>query len=233
MHIILIPGLWLDGSTWDRVVPALGAAGHRTTAMTLPGMQSITADRSGITLADHVAAVIDAIDAAEETVLLVAHSAGCGIAHAALDARPDRIAGAVYIGGFPSDDGDVLLEGLEAVDGEVAMPDWVEVGEEANVADLDDAALADLYAGAIPVPEGVLTTPVRLNDPRRHEVPLTMVCPEYRVADLEGWMATGEGPGELAAAATVDYVDLPAGHWPQLTRPDDLARVILAAVPAG
>jgi hypothetical protein len=28
----------------------------------------------------------------------------------------------------------------------------------------------------------------------------------------------------------VDYVDLPTGHWPQFTRPRDLAQAILAAV---
>jgi hypothetical protein len=30
MDIILIPGFWLDGSSWDAVVPALEDAGHRT-----------------------------------------------------------------------------------------------------------------------------------------------------------------------------------------------------------
>lgn len=232
MDIVLVPGLWLDGSTWDRVTPTLEAAGHRTRALTLPGMESKEADRTGITLDDHVAAVVEVLDAADGPVLLVAHSAGCGIAHAAVDARPDRVVGQVHVGGFPSGDGEVLLKGLEAVDGEVAMPDWVALGEEANVADLDADALAAFYAAAIPVPEGVLTTPVRLGDERRHDVPITAVCPEYRVADLQGWIEDGDGPVELARAATVRYVDLPAGHWPQLTRPEDLARVILEAVPA-
>jgi hypothetical protein len=28
----------------------------------------------------------------------------------------------------------------------------------------------------------------------------------------------------------VDFVDLPTGHWPQFTRPADLAQAILASV---
>ena len=46
MDIILIPGFWLDGSSWDEVVPVLKQAGHRTHALTLPGMESRDAQRA-------------------------------------------------------------------------------------------------------------------------------------------------------------------------------------------
>ena len=29
----------------------------------------------------------------------------------------------------------------------------------------------------------------------------------------------------------VEYVDLPTGHWPQFSRPADLARILLLAIP--
>ena len=77
MDIILIPGLWLDGSSWDQVVPALQHAGHRTHALTLPGMETKTSDRSGITLRDHVdavVAVIDSLDRDDGQVVLVGHA---------------------------------------------------------------------------------------------------------------------------------------------------------------
>lgn len=232
MDIVLVPGLWLNGSTWDAVVPHLERAGHRARALTLPGMASKDTDRTGITLEDHVAAVVEAIDRADGPVLLVGHSAGAGIAHAALDARPDRVARSVQIGGFPSDDGDQLLGGLPAEGGEVPMPDWAEMGEEANVVDFDEASLARFYAEAIPVPEAVVTTPVKLSDERRYDIPVTHVCPEYTSADLRGWMESGDGPTELSRTREVEYVDLPGGHWPQLTQPEALARLILAAADA-
>ncbi|MCB0908757.1 MAG: hypothetical protein KDB63_16745 [Nocardioidaceae bacterium] len=147
-----------------------------------------------------------------------------------LDARPGRVAHVVHIGGFPAGDGEPLLSGLPVDNGEVPMPDWAEVGEEANIVDFSPDQLAAFYAAAIPVPEGVLTEPVRLTDTRRLDVPVTMVCPEYRADDLRGWVEGGEPSlAELASIRSVSYVDLPAGHWPQLTRPVDLARVILEA----
>ena len=193
-------------------------------------MESADAARAGIGLQDHVDAVITAIDEADGSVLVVGHSAGSGIGHAAVDARPDKVVRAVYVGGFPSPDGSPLLDGLPEENGEVAMPDWVEVGEEANVVDFDEESLARFYANAIPAPAGVLTDPVRLSDDRRFNVPVTAVCPEYTAADLRGWVETGEASlCELARIRDVDYVDLPGGHWPQLTQPDALAQVILDA----
>ncbi len=231
MDVILVPGLWLRGSSWDAVTPILERAGHRVDALTLPGMESRDADRSGVGLADQVAAVVAALDRAEPPVLLVGHSAGSGIAHLALDARPDRVARVVYVGGFPSAEGESLLAGLPAADGEVAMPDWAAIGEEANVADFGAQSLARFYAEAVPAPAAVLSDPVRLHDERRHDVPVTAVCPEYTVAELRAWVAGGD-LAELAAARAVDYVDLPGGHWPQLTQPEALARVILDAAAA-
>ena len=153
MDIILIPGLWLDGSSWAEVVPVVEQGGHRAHLLTLPGMESKDADRLEITLADHVAAVVAAIDAVPPKVVLVGHSAGAAIAHAAIDARPDRVERAVYIGGFPTGDGDALADGFPATDGEVPLPEW-SAFEDQDLADLDEAARAAFRERAVPSPAG-------------------------------------------------------------------------------
>lgn len=102
MEVILIPGLWLDGSSWDQVTPALREAGHHPVPLTLPGMEAKDADRSRISGKDYIDAIVAAIDAADGSVVLVGHSMGASWAHAAVDARPDRVVRAIYIGGFPS-----------------------------------------------------------------------------------------------------------------------------------
>lgn len=232
-HLVLIPGLWLDASSWDAVVPHLEAAGHRATPLTLPGMDAPDADRSEVSLADAVATVVAALDAiAPDDVVVVGHSVGAGIAWAAVDARPERVRHAVLVGGFPTGHGDVLGDAFPASDGEVALPDWSAFSED-DLADLDAAALDGFRDRAVPSPERLLTDPQRLHDERRYGVPVTVICPEFRAEDLRAWIEAGAGPvRELARVSTVHLVDLPTGHWPQLTRPADLAAAILDVVAA-
>ena len=127
MDIILIPGFWLDASSWDEVVPALRQAGHRVQALTLPGMESKDADRSEITLRDHIDAVVAVIDATgpvDAKVVLVGHSGGGAIAHAAADARPGRVARVIYVDSFPLGEGGLINDELPVENGEVPLPDW-------------------------------------------------------------------------------------------------------------
>jgi pimeloyl-ACP methyl ester carboxylesterase len=227
MDIILVPGLWLDGSSWERVVPPLEQAGHRARPLTLPGLESKDADRSGVSLRDQVDAVVREIDAAGGPVLLVGHSAGAGIASAALDARPDRVARAVYVGGFPATDGEPLMAGFATKGGDLPMPDWSEF-DDADLTDLDDAALARFRERAIPSPASLTTDPVRLTDERRYGVPVTVVCPEFTSDMLRTWIEQDMAPvREFRKVRDLEYVDLPTGHWPQFTRPDELAGILL------
>jgi len=227
VDIILVPGLWLDGSSWERVVPPLEEAGHRVRALTLPGLESKDADRSGVSLRDQVDAVVREIEAAGGPVLLVGHSAGAGIASIALDRRPDKVARAVYVGGFPAPDGAPLMAGFPTDGADLPMPDWSEF-DDADLRDLDDEARQRFRARAIPSPASLTTEPVKLSDERRYDVPVTVVCPEFTADALRGWIAEGMDPvREFPKVKDLEYVDLPTGHWPQFTRPDELARILL------
>jgi len=193
MDIILIPGLWLDGSSWEKVVPVLEQAGRRTHPITLPGMESQDADRSGITLRDHVdavIAVIDSVDPADGKVVLVGHSAAGAIAHAAVDARPDRVARVVYVGGFPTRDGAAVADGYPAENGEVPLPDWSAFTDQdlADLADLADKARAAFRERATPVPERVTRDPQQLTDERRYDVPVTVISTEFTSETLRTWI---------------------------------------------
>ena len=231
MDVILIPGFWLNADSWDGVVPALRAAGHRVRALTLPGLASVDDDRTGIGLADHVATVVQAIDATDAPVALVGHSGGGAIAHAAVDARPDRVARVVYVDSGPLGDGGVINDGLPVVNGEIPLPDW-SVFEAEDLIDLDDELRERFRAMSIPEPVGVATDRQVLRDPRRYDVPITVISCEFPVQMLRAFMAKDhQFTAELAKIRDAKLVDLPTGHWPQFTKPAELGAAIVEALP--
>jgi pimeloyl-ACP methyl ester carboxylesterase len=227
MDIVLVAGLWLDASAWDDVVPGLEERGHRPHPVTLPGQGD---GATSATLDDQVAAVLAAVDACDGPAVVVGHSAACTLAWLAADARPDAVAAAVMIGGFPASDGERYFGFLEPVDGAVAFPGW-EKFEGPDSDDLDEATRSRFAAAAIPVTETVTRSVVRLRDERRYDVPVLLVCPEFSPAEAQGWIDDGDVP-ELAAARHVDLVDLNSGHWPMFSKPEELARLLAAAAPA-
>jgi pimeloyl-ACP methyl ester carboxylesterase len=233
MDIILIPGFWLDASSWDEIIPALRQAGHRVQALTLPGMESKDADRSQITLRDHIDAVVEAIDSVDPAsgqVVLVGHSGGGAIAHAAADARPGRVARVIYVDSFPMGEGGLINDELPVENGEVPLPDW-SLFEKEDLVDLDDDLRAAFRERAIPTPVHVASDRQRLSDERRYDVPATVIACEFSSAQVREWMAQDHpAMRELARIRDVGYIDLPTGHWPQFTKPAELGQAILASV---
>jgi pimeloyl-ACP methyl ester carboxylesterase len=236
MDIVLIPGLWLDAASWDDVTPILTEAGHRTHPLTLPGMESRDADRSHITLDDHVGAVVAAIDRVDPAakVVLVGHSHGGVLAYAASDRRPERIAHLVYLASEPHVADEPYAEGegggWPTDDGEVPLPAWGFFDDEMT-ADLDDEQRAAIRARSIPSPNLATRMPAALSDERRLDIASTVIACEYSSAQLQAWIDAGEPSAhELSLLRAVGYVDLDSGHWPQFTRPADVARIVLDAV---
>ena len=230
MDIILIPGFWLDGDSWKSVASPLADAGHSVHPLTLPGLESRDSDRSGITLRDHVDAAVAAVDRVGHPVVLVGHSGGGAIAHAVADARPDQVARVVYVDSGPLGEGLCINDELPVVGDEVPLPDWT-VFEEPDLVDLDDELRAMFRSIAIPQPARVTSDLQQLGDERRYDVPISVICCEFTSAQLKEWMAGG-APffAELAKVKNASYFDLPTGHWPQFTRPRELANTILTAI---
>lgn len=224
MDILLIAGLWLDGSAWDDVVPELTALGHRPVPLTLPGQGDGT---TSATLDDQLAAVLGAIDAAPGKPLVVGHSAASTLAWLAADARPEKVAKVALIGGWPAADGRAYADHFAIEGGVMPFPGWAPF-EGPDAADLDQQARDRFVSATVPVPEAVARGVVRLTDERRFDVPVVLVCPEFTPAEAQECVAAGEIP-ELARAAHLEYVDFDSGHWPMATRPRELARVLAEA----
>lgn len=225
MRLILIPGLWLDASSWDAVVPTLAERGHRVEALTMPGVGA--AESAEIGMADWVDAVTRQIDA--DDAVLVAHSGGGNVAWGAVDARADRVHRVIFVDTIPPSPGSIINE-FEVVDGVIPFPGW-DSFEHEDIYDLDDALRARIEAGALSVPASVPTDPVMLTNSARHRVPVTLLMgatddAAFRAAVAE-WGPHGD---EFRAIEHARVERIGSGHWPQYSRPERLADLILRAL---
>lgn len=220
IDLILLAGLWLTGDQWDPVAAELTRLGHRPVVPPLPGVDDGSAAAD---LDDQLAAVLAAVDAVQRPVV-VGHSAASSLAWLVADRRPAEVARVVMVGGFPGADGSSYADFFPVADGLMAFPGWA-MFEGADAYDLNEPTRARVSDHAVPVPAGVARGRLSLTDERRFQVPVTLVCPEYDPDEVRAWIAAGELP-ELARAAQVSFVDLDSGHWPMLTRPIELARLL-------
>jgi pimeloyl-ACP methyl ester carboxylesterase len=221
--IVLVPGFWLGAWAWDEVAEALRADGHDVTALTLPGLESADADRSSITLSDHVDAIVEAVEAAGVPVVLAVHSGTGASGYAASDRIPERIAAMVYVDSGPATG--ALDPGFEGV--ELPLPSPEALAEEENLDGLSDEQLATFRERAVPEPGGVLREAPTLTNDARLDVPSVAICTgftseQYKEALKEGYAWLG-GFGELR---NITWIDLPTSHWPMWSRPQELAAVI-------
>jgi pimeloyl-ACP methyl ester carboxylesterase len=220
--IVLVPGFWLGAWAWDEVAAILRADGHEVTALTLPGLELADADRSSITLSDHVDAICDAVTAAGRPVVLAVHSAAGFSGYAASDRLPEQIAAMVYVDSAPGKGAmDPDFDGVEK------PMVWEEIAEEENLDGLSEEQLETFRQRAVPVPAGVLREASELTNDARLDVPTTVIATgytseQYKDAVKEGyaWLAG------LTEVRDVTWVDLPTSHWPMWSRPQELAAII-------
>ena len=93
-NIVLVHGLWADGSSWSKVIPIIQNAGHRIIAVQLP-LHS---------LADDVATVKRAIDLIGGPTILVGHSYGGMVITNAAYNNPN-VKGLVYVAALAPKEG--------------------------------------------------------------------------------------------------------------------------------
>jgi pimeloyl-ACP methyl ester carboxylesterase len=220
--ITLVPGFWLGAWAWDEVAATLRADGHDVTALTLPGLESADADRSSITLSDHVDAICEAVEAAGRPVVLAVHSGAGFSGYVASDRVHERIAAMVYVDTAP---------GIPPLDPDFENAEkplsWEELSAEENLDGLSEEQLETFRQRAVPEPGGVLRDAIELTNDARLDIPSTLICTgyssqEYKEAMDEdyAWLAG------LKEVRNITWIDLPTSHWPMWSRPRELAEII-------
>lgn len=219
--IVLVPGFWLGAWAWDAVAALLRAGGHDVTAVTLPGLESRSADRAHVTMEDHVSAICAALAAATAPAVLAVHSGAGFPGYAASDRVPERIAAMAYVDTGP---------GVGAMDPDFAgaeypLPVWEDLDE--NLDGISAAQLARFRERAVPEPAAALRGAVTLSNDARHAVPSTMICTSYTAQQYRDAAAQGYAfVAGLADLTDVRWIDLPTSHWPMWSAPVELAAIL-------
>ena len=110
MNFILLHGSFHGAWNWHDVAPLLRANGHIVNAIDLPGHGLDQTPPHRISLASNVRAVTRRLDTSTEPTVIVAHSRNGIVASQVAEARPDRLAGLVYLAAYLVPHGKTMMD---------------------------------------------------------------------------------------------------------------------------
>ena len=177
-----------------------------------------------ITFADHVEAIVDALDAAPAPAVFALHSATGFSGYAASDLVPELIAAVVYVDTAP---GKGALD--PAFEGDDKPMVWDEITAEENLDGLTEEQLATFRERAVPEPAGLLREGHKFTNDARNDIPATIIATGYSAEDYQKYANEDPAPAFLAGLRelrNMTWIDLPTSHWPMWSRPADIARII-------
>ncbi|MEH1166752.1 alpha/beta hydrolase [Micromonospora sp. CPCC 205539] len=226
-EFVLVAGAWLGSWAWDEVLPPLRVAGHGTHPLTLSGL----AEKQGLPAGQqtHVQDIVGEIERRDlRDVVLVGHSyAGIPVGQAA-ERIGDRLTRVVFVDSEVPVDGESFAsrwwQGPAALTSLIADNNgyWPLGAADLDGQGLTDEQAARLIAGATPHPGGALTEPAVLTRPL-DDLPATYIkC-----------LLDGPEPNDTVAKLLTSehwrLVTMETGHWPMVSQPAELARLLLAA----
>jgi pimeloyl-ACP methyl ester carboxylesterase len=221
--IVLVHGAWVGDWSWAPVLPLLAASGRTVHNVALTGYGSRSHLLSpDITLADHVADVVDLVETFDLVdITLVGHSYGGRVITDAYAPLADRIARLVYLDAhapIAPDTGQTpeRVRAAEEAGGYLPFteydPDPAYVGGEAGVAWFLERTRPQAFRTILSPMTGTLPESL----PKAY-----LFCSGYRPSRFTAYAAAAE------AAPDWEYHELDADHWVMFSHPRQVADIIL------
>jgi len=234
-EVILVPGAWSGAWAWEPTANELRRQGFRADAVTLRGLEADQPKTAiaAVRLEDHVEQVTALVARRPGPVVLVGHSYSSMVIAQAADRVGQQVVGLIHFGGFVPSDGRSLLDdwGESASARDRERQDIVEAGNlwlaperhmlehESDLAHEHRNLLAGRFT---PHPGHTVTDPARLD------------------ADISGQPTTYVtlSPDDIstvdratdAASSGWRIEHLASGHWPMLSRPEEVVDLIIREV---
>jgi pimeloyl-ACP methyl ester carboxylesterase len=218
-NIVLVHGLWADGSSWSKVVPILENAGHRVIAVQLP-LHS---------LADDVATVKRAIDLVGGPVTLVGHSFGGFVITNAAYNNPN-VTGLVYVSAFGPDEGESAANFVDVA----TLPPGLLVFDSGGFAYLNPEMFHEAFVQDANATEAKTLAVVQKP---AHQSLFAVPSGPPAWKKLPTWFEVSEGDHiippdaqrQFAQRMNATTISLNSSHASLVTHPDEIAQLILNA----
>jgi pimeloyl-ACP methyl ester carboxylesterase len=218
-NIVLVHGLWADGSSWSKVIPILQNAGHRVIAVQL-------AERS---LADDVATVKRAIDLVGGPTILVGHSFG-GFVITNAGYNNQNVTGLVYVSAFAPDEGESAVNFVPVE----SLPPGLLVLDSGGFAYLNPEMFPQAFAQDVNATEAKTLAVVQKP---AHQSLFTEPSGPPAWKQLPTWFEVSEGDHIIppdaqrmfAQRMNATTISLNSSHASPVSHPDEIAQLILDA----
>jgi pimeloyl-ACP methyl ester carboxylesterase len=240
---VLVGGGWLGGWCWQGVARRLREEGHDAYPVTLTGLgERVHLANPEVNLQTHITDVVNLIEFEDlHDVVLMGHSYAGLVVTGVADLVPDRISQLVYLDTGPIPNGTALIETFppevrEHIERQVEelgdgwrfpLPPREELATFGSLEGLDDAKLELLRSRAVDQPFGTFTQPLQLENPARKELPKVGILCSFSFEEVQAIIDSGNPVFREMASPSWRFVELPTGHYPMFSRPDDLAAVLL------
>jgi pimeloyl-ACP methyl ester carboxylesterase len=218
-NIVLVHGLWADGSSWSKVIPTLENAGHRVIAVQLP-LHS---------LADDVATVKRAIDLVGGPTILVGHSFG-GFIITNAGYNNQNVTGLVYVSAFGPDEGESAANFVDLA----TLPPGLLVFDSGGFAYLDPEMFHGAFVQDANATEAetlaVVQKPAHqslFNEPSGP--PAWKHHPTWFEVSENDRIIPPDAQRQFAQRMNATTISLNSSHASLVTHPDEIAELILNA----
>lgn len=217
---VLVHGAFADGSSWSKVIPLLQAQGLKVVAVQNP----LTA------LADDVAFAKRVIDAQAGPVVLVGHSWGGTVITQA--GANDKVKALVYVAAFAPSVGETSLDGVKGYPASpglaspIATPDGFLTLAADNVRNDFAQDVTAEEANLITTTQGAVRG---ANFEEKVTAAAWSAKPSWYIVAEQDRMIHPDAQRALAKKIKATTTALPTSHVPMLSKPKEVAEVIVAA----
>ena len=218
-NIVLVHGTYVDGSSWNKVIPILQNAGHKVIAVQLP-LHS---------LADDISTVKRAIDLVGGPVILVGHSYGGFVITNAAYNNP-KVKGLVYIAAFAPKEGQSLTNLVDAT----KIPKGFLVFDNGGFVYLNPNMFPQAFAQDIDVAQAKVMAAVQ--KPFSQSIlaeksgpPAWKQLPTWYQISKNDRLIPPASEQMFAKQINATTISLPSSHASPLSHPNEVAQLILNA----